>query len=178
MDRYLPRFDFAERHGIDIAAAPGVIDDCVRGLDLSGSRVVRALYRLRGLPATSLRIDGLERIGFRLLAHEPQRELVLGLIGRFWTAHGGLCRFDAPDFAAFDEPGWAKAVWSFTITPLADGRTRLETETRVRCTDAGSRRRFRVYWLLIRPFSGLIRIIALREVRRRAEAAARSGAAL
>jgi hypothetical protein len=39
----------------------------------------------------------------------------------------------------------------------------------VRCTDEGSRRAFRRYWLLVGPFSALIRRLWLREVRRAAE---------
>ena len=172
IDRLLPAWDFAERHTLRVAAPPHVVDAHVRSLDLSASRVVRILFTLRGMPKGSTGIDGMERMGFRLLADEPGREIVLGLIGRFWTPTGGLCRFDAVDFTRFEEPGWAKAVWGFRMTPLDGGATLLETETRVRCTDAASRRRFRVYWLMVRPFSGLIRQIALREIRRRAEAAA------
>ena len=174
IDRFLPRYDFAERHEIVVAATPEQIDPHVRALDLTGSRVVRVLFRLRGMPAGALRLDGLERAGFRILADVPAEEVVLGLVGRFWTASGGLCRFDAPDFVAFDEPGWAKAVWGFRLEPRGTDRTRLVTETRVRCTDAASRRRFRLYWLVVRPFSGLIRRIALREIRRQAEASARA----
>jgi hypothetical protein len=37
-------------------------------------------------------------------------------------------------------------------------------ETRVALTDEQSRRRFRRYWLLIGPFSALIRRLALRQV--------------
>jgi hypothetical protein len=145
----------------------------VRALDLGGSRIVRLLFRLRGMPASSLRLDGMHRIGFRILADVPEREVVLGLIGRFWTPSGGLCRFDPVDFATFREPGWAKAVWGFRMTPIGADRTRLETETRVRCTDDASRRSFRLYWTVIRPFSGLIRRVALRQIRREAEAAHR-----
>ena len=49
-------------------------------------------------------------------------------------------------------PGWAKMVVNFR----ASGGE-LTTETRVLLTDERSRRAFRRYWLLIRPFSGLIR---------------------
>jgi hypothetical protein len=35
-------------------------------------------------------------------------------------------------------------------------------ETRVTCTDQDSRRRFRRYWLLVGPFSHLLRKTALR----------------
>jgi len=38
----------------------------------------------------------------------------------------------------------------------------------VRCLDAPRRRRFRLYWRIIRPFSGLIRIALLRGVAREA----------
>ena len=43
---------------------------------------------------------------------------------------------------------------------------------RVHVADPAARRRFRRYWLVIRPFSGLIRILLLRAARRRAEAPA------
>jgi hypothetical protein len=37
------------------------------------------------------------------------------------------------------------------------------------CADADARRRFKAYWLFVRPFSGLLRIMILRAVRRAAE---------
>ena len=49
------------------------------------------------------------------------------------------------------------------------GHAKLTTETSVWADDARSRRRFRPYWLAIRPFSGLIRRLWLREIKRRAE---------
>ena len=52
----------------------------------------------------------------------------------------------------------------------ADGG-RLTTETRVLLTDARARRRFRLYWLVVRPMSGLVRRSWLRAAKRRAEAA-------
>ena len=172
IDRFLHQYDVRERHAIVIAADAATVDACTRNLDLRGSRIARLLFRLRGMRGDALGLDGLRRMGFSVLADVPGEELVLGLIGRFWTPSGGLCRFDAPDFVAFDEPGWAKAAWNFGLTPTPDGRVRLTTETRVRCTDAASRRRFRAYWLVVRPFSGLIRRIVLREIRRQAESSA------
>ncbi len=44
----------------------------------------------------------------------------------------------------------------------------LSTETRVQLTDARSRRSFRRYWLVVRPFSGLVRRAWLRAIARRA----------
>jgi hypothetical protein len=48
------------------------------------------------------------------------------------------------------------------------GTTRLVTETRVQCLDTASRRRLRLYWLLVRPFSGLFRHAMLGAVAREA----------
>ena len=53
--------------------------------------------------------------------------------------------------------------------PLEDGSTLLSTETRVRCVDDEARRRFALYWLLIRVFSGWLRRDLLRKIAHIAE---------
>jgi hypothetical protein len=66
------------------------------------------------------------------------------------------------------------AAWTCSaVTVCPDGATTLSTETRILCTDDRNRRRFRRYWAVVRPFSGLIRIELLRIVRREAEARSR-----
>ena len=167
-DRFMPEPQFVERHRIRIRANRAAVDAAVRRLDLGRSALVRALFRLRGMPAAALRLDVLERIGFIRIVDQPG-DLVLGLIGRFWTPSGRIEPFAPADFAAFDRPGVARAVWSFSSESLGSGETLLETETRVQCTDEASRRSFARYWLVIRPFSGLIRRAALRSIRREAE---------
>ena len=118
-------------------------------------------------------VDRFLRSGWVVLAEEPGRALVTGLIARFWEpVPGGPAPVrDAAEFAAFREPGFAKAVTSFEVFP-DDSGSRLVTETRVEGTDARARRLFALYWLLIRPGSGLIRRSLLRAVRRRCSAAA------
>lgn len=162
---------FRERHETHVAAEPAVVGAAVRRLDLSRSTSVRILLALRGMPRRGGGLDGLLRTGFVVLEDEPDRTLRLGLIGRFWMARGGLRRFRADEFDDFDEPGYAKAVWSFDWHP-APGGTRLTTETTVHCTDEGARRRFGRYWRLVAPFSGWIRRRALAAIRADAEAAA------
>jgi hypothetical protein len=74
------------------------------------------------------------------------------------------------DFAAFDQPGYAKMAANFRLAPIAGDRAiQLSTETRVACTDASSARRFDRYWWLIRPASGAIRRRWLAAIKRRAE---------
>lgn len=107
--------------------------------------------------------------GFILLEERPGEELVLGTVGRFWRTRGELC---ATSPARFREPapaGTAKAAWNFAVGRDSDGVTELRAETRVLCTDVAARRRFRAYWTLIRPFSGLIRREMLAAVRSAAE---------
>jgi hypothetical protein len=65
-------------------------------------------------------------------------------------------------------PGQALAGWNFTIRPSHEGWVELRTETRVWCAP-DARRAFRLYWLVVRPGSGLIRRAMLGAIRRRAE---------
>ena len=68
-----------------------------------------------------------------------------------------LIRIESDDFIRFDKPNYAKAVWNFSFDETDGSANRLTTETRVFCTDARSRLRFRLYWFFIGWFSGLIR---------------------
>jgi len=131
--------------------------------------VARVLMRARGMRGAARRPVLEEALRtFSVLADVPGRELVVGAVGRPWQLRGGG-RPDA-DFRAFDEPGYAKMAMDFRL----DGGL-LTTETRVLLTDAAARRRFRAYWLVIRPFSGLIRRVWLRAIKRRAERLDASG---
>ncbi|MFJ9845036.1 hypothetical protein ACIRYZ_32245 [Kitasatospora sp. NPDC101155] len=69
----------------------------------------------------------------------------------------------AEALATCDEPGFLKIAMNIRY----DGRV-LSTETRVFATDEATRRKFRTYWLVIRPASGLSRKSMLRAIRRRA----------
>ncbi len=181
IDSYLPAFDVHERHALAVAAPPGKIFAALHQMDFSRSPVIRALFALRGLPAIfrkqrqnqaaalGLNLQGLLKSGFILLGEIPEREMVLGLIGKFWTATGCVQKINAQQFHDFNTPGFAKTVWNFSLTPISATQTLLATETRVLCLDETSRRRFRFYWTFVRPFSGWIRREALRCLRHHAE---------
>lgn len=181
IDEFLPIYDVVERHQIDVRASASTVYAAVRLLDLRDVGLVRVLFRMRDLPARlrpsgpgaqrlGLTIDELLEGGFVLLGDRPPRELLLGLVGRFWTPTGSLVRVNAAEFRRFDHTGNAKAVWNFSLAEHADGTVRLTTETRVRCSDDTSRKRFLLYWRLMGPFSGLIRRQMLGSIKRRAEA--------
>jgi hypothetical protein len=113
-------------------------------------------------------LDDMLAGGFTVLAERPGEELVLGTVGRFWRGGGETRQVSPACFREPAPPGTAKAAWSFAVDRRPGG-AELRTETRVLCADAAARRRFRAYWLLIRPFSGLIRREMLAAVRSAAE---------
>ena len=136
-----------------------------------GHRSFAHCSRLRGLPRKRpLTLRDIAGVGFVILGEEPGTEIVLGVTGRFWRAKGDLRRIGPEDFPSFAEPGYAKAAWNFRVIPIDTVRSTVSTETRVVTTDLNSKRAFRRYWLLVGPFSSLIRRRALALVKKSAEA--------
>ena len=80
------------------------------------------------------------------------------------------------EFAGFDEPGYAKIVWTLAAEPLGSSTSLFRTETRVRTTDPASRERFRRYWAVFSPGILLIRYESLRLVKQEAERRGRTDA--
>jgi len=175
IDDYLPDFDVVERHGLVIRATPARVWDALRAADFGRSPLLATLLALRTLPsvltaprrtlrrlrerrARPLTLDTFFSRGFVLLEERPDREILI-------RPRGALLDGDrrSPPHRRAAVPGrrwpraWRGVAWDFRAEPLPDGRVRLTTETRVRCADAATRRRFRAYWLLVRPGSGLIR---------------------
>lgn len=169
IDQALPRYDEREYHQIEIEGNPTRVYESVRALDFSDSVIIRTLFRLRGLPATSTNLEGLQRVGFLLVAEAPNEEFVLGLVGKFWTLRAQILKLDAVQYSEFTQRGYAKLAWNFAIRESAPGLLMLSTETRIVCTDDQSKSRFKLYWSLIGRFSGLTRREMLRSVKRKIE---------
>lgn len=123
-----------------------------------------------------LTLQSLLESGFCQLEAAPNEELVLGLTGRFWIASGGLTPCSAETFRSGPPDGLAQAAWNFQCEPVGDGTTALSTETRVRVAPGPARSGFLRYWFFVRPFSGMMRRLMLRAVRREAETARGSAA--
>lgn len=171
IDGYLPQFQFSETHSAKVKAATGTILAAVAAYRPENDPFFRSMIALRELPAQltgKRRPEPFGMANFTLLERTPDG-LVYGLVGRFWQADYGLCPVaDGHAFKAFDKRGVAKLALGFDVQQTPDG-CRLTTQTRVSCPDRESFRRFRPYWLLIRPVSGLIRRRILGAVRRAAE---------
>jgi hypothetical protein len=105
-----------------------------------------------------------------MLAEVPNEELLMGIAGRFWRPDGGRCLdLTFGDFVEFARPGYAKVAWNFSLRADSSEETVLSTETRTKCFGSAARWKFRIYWFLIYPFSGLIRNAILNRVKSDAE---------
>jgi hypothetical protein len=156
LDEIMPRWQFVERHEIRIAAPPERIYAAIRNVTASEIRFFQILTSIRCMgrcrekesilhaPADKPILDVAVGSGFRMLADDAPRELVIG---------------------SRVAPG-AFAVMNFRVD--RDGL--LTTETRVFARSDAARRRFAIYWRFIRPGSGIIRRSWLEAIKRRAEA--------
>ena len=168
IDSFLPEYDFSETHDIKIRATAENVFRASTEVDLCESAIVRWLFRLRGLPTEKMTLRELRKTRFEILGERENQELLLGLVGRFWTPTGNLQKINSNNFREFNEKGFAKAAWNFSLDEAA-GETCLTTETRIKCLDAESRKKFGFYWTLIHPFSALIRKEILKAIKQRAE---------
>ena len=143
LDRWLPDFDVHEVHAATVPDAPETALARALALPAAPDRVVRALFRLRGIHGGHiplerfardvLHLEQVERTPTTAAAVGARRRLRLGI--------------------------------SFAAEPVAGGR-RLVTETRVTAADRHALLAFRAYWLFVGPFSALIRRRWLRALSR------------
>jgi hypothetical protein len=174
IDEWLPQYQVSASYSILVHASREKTHAALQQASFSDLAIVQRLMRLRGyrmghdeVPATGAR-EGI-RGSFIELAAVPQQEVVLGIAGRFWRPDGGIVRGLTPaEFAGFRREGYAKAVWNFSLAS-ANSDTQLSTETRVQTFGRSATLKFRAYWFVVGPFSGLIRGAMLREVKRLAE---------
>lgn len=168
LDGLLPRYQFVERHRITVVATPAQAFAAVEAVDLTDSVLARGLMYLWRIPARLFLMNVPDRPmsvrDFIPLFHRAPYELVRGLVGgvarREWTAEA---------FKSYEGSGF-KLAWGFSITDVGQGRVRIDTETRVQCCDAKTKRWFTLYWFIIRLPSGLIRRDMLRIIKCRVEA--------
>lgn len=173
LENLLPAPHFSERHERHLAAPGAAVWPALYELRLGDLRLSRTLMEVRDLPSRLLMRPRTAMLSGRffedgpvpLLSVDPERLVVVGGVMQPWKLFGGdePPELDAEALRSFDEPGWVKVGMDFALEPLGAG-TRLRTETRVVATDPTTRRRFRLYWSLIRAGSGLIRRDLLRAV--------------
>lgn len=86
--------------------------------------------------------------GWVLLDERPCDEIGLGLVGKFWRPVIDYVHVRRDGFRGFDEPGYAKTVYSLSVRAIGEDRTLLTGTMRTATTDEHARRWFRRYWAL------------------------------
>ena len=177
IDRFLPDYQFSERHETRVRCPPGELLDLIQSWE-PRDRFANVAMTLRQTPARLMHALAPSRYpaprpfslkSFTPLGRDGDRAMAGGLIGQFWRNDFVLVQIASPDaFIAFDAPRTPKLVLGFMAEPEGE-QTRLITETRVYCPDRHSYLMFLPYWLLIRPASGLIRRRMLGAIRAIAE---------
>lgn len=179
IDRFLPAYQFSERHERRVRATPERIFEAIHSVTADDIALFRTLTAIRnpgrlfgkqpeGILNPSHRpvLEAARRSGFVELAEAPGRELV---IGTYVVRPAAGVRPSPESFAALPLPGYAKAAMNFRVDPGPDGTCLLTTETRVFATDGWTALRFAPYWRLIYPGSSLLRRTWLGAIARRAE---------
>jgi hypothetical protein len=178
MDEFLPSYQFSERHQATVCCGAGELLDIIKDFQPPTDRFSETAMSVRLLPARLMHWMAPSRVprpspftlaNFIPLARDGDREIVAGLIGKFWRPDFGLVVVNGPsDFLACNPPRTAKLTIGFVAEQLGEV-TVLTTETRVYCPDRYSLIIFFPYWLIIRPVSGLLRRRALGAIRKIAE---------
>jgi hypothetical protein len=174
LDDLFPRWHHRERHRVTVDAPPGAVWRAVEEVTWREAPVFRVLMFIRAFgrarpPGDRTILDTMTSSGFYLVDRSDE-EMVVGAIapasrGRRSPRPAGLV---GDRFRDFEQPGHTKIGFNFRYSAGL-----LTTETRVWLTDDRTRRRFRLYWTVIRLPSGLIRRVWLHAIRRRALAAPR-----
>ena len=145
----MPEWDVRERHTRLVPASPKDAVAAAIGIPFTPDGIVRTLFRVRGLPGGGSMHGALRALGFEQLVCEDAC-VVLGASGRPWSPRSRPGRFSAAG------PGQIRVALEISATG-SEGGAFLFTETRVQALDARARRAFRRYWLVVGPFSALVR---------------------
>jgi hypothetical protein len=181
LDDWMPRWQVAERHTLEVTAPPEKVFSAIRAVRADEISLFRTLIAIRrcgesGGPENILNapeekplLDVATQTTFVLLEVEAPHELVVGTIiaaPREGRVSGQL----TPDlFRTRLQPGWVLATMNFAVAPNRAGGSTVSTETRIYANSPSALRRFGVYWRLIHPGSDIIRRMWLRAIRLRAE---------
>jgi hypothetical protein len=187
LDRFMPTYEVVERHQIRVAAPAEMTLAAAETMDLQRSPLIRAIFKARewtmGSRAASEHAAGgliaeVRALGWGTLAEVPGREIVMGAVTQPWQADVVFRAVPPDQFAAFDEPGYVKIVWTLRADPVGAAASVFRTETRVATTDAAARARFRRYWSFVSPGVLLIRWASLAPLKAEAERRARTASAV
>ena len=172
LDQWLPSPAIRVAHRRESRATPDGLWEAARSIRLGEARLLGRLVRWRipGLPA-DIAFDELFRAPpFIVLAEEPDRALVSGLVGRIWTLRRDYPRLESPEeFRDWSASGTARVVLANWIE-AADGRpAAINAEARVEPIGAQGRVGVAAVRGLVSAFGSLVGSDGIELAVRRAE---------
>ena len=169
--KLLPHFRFEEVHSLVIEAPAAEVMQAVVVQSMDDDRLTQTLLKVRTALVRRLpRYRHVRAFGMHSFTplHQSADWYCLGLAGRFWRLDFGLDSITTPqDFILYQRN--ARLVLAFHAEAINDTSTRLTTVTRIQTFDAMATLMMTLYWLAIRPASGLIRMRMLRRIKRQVE---------
>ena len=159
LDHWLAEPTIRVTHRRESSAPADRLWEAARHVRLSDARRLGRLIRWRipGLEA-NLAFDELFRAPpFTVLAEEPGRALVSGLVGRIWTLRRDYPELRHPeDFRTWDASGTARVLFANWIEPGPDDHATIHAEVRVEAIGAQGRIGVAAVRPLVRAFGSLI----------------------
>ena len=154
IDKYLPEYTFKEYHYLEVNCPVEDLYKIAKNFDMSKSKLIKTLFIIRGLPTKRMNLQGfISDIGFTNIEERFPTENLIGFWAR--TKIEPIDSYDA--FINNAISARVKVVWNFRFEKIDDNQTKLSTETRILCISPFTKVTFGLYWLIIKPFSGLIR---------------------
>jgi hypothetical protein len=178
-DRFLPGADLSVAELVLVEAGPQEAYAAVGEAEVSGDRLLGLLggltdldRRFAGDPVPPRKLGELlgPDLGFVQLADEPGSLWAVGLAARYSPFDRGVAQLDPGGFAAFDEPGYVKAVVELSLQPQTSGQTLVVCDMRIRATDDETRSTLQATQFMVAPALGLLCRRLLELVKQRAEA--------
>jgi hypothetical protein len=120
LDQLLPAYDFRSRFTRRVAAEPPQVWAALHVVTHHELPVTRLLAAARSGGRARLTGPLLETTPMAVLGQREDREAVIGRVAKFWRRRPvpGPSSTTSPEgFAAFTEPGWAKAAMSHARCP-------------------------------------------------------------
>jgi hypothetical protein len=178
LDSFIPDPEVDEQHETHVAAPSALTLRAAREVDLERSPLVWLIFTLRTLPAR-LRgsfvrrdaaglVEWMTGIGWGVLIDVADEIFVAGAVTQPWVAEVKFQAVPPEEFATFDEPGYAKIVWTLEADAVSEHESIARTRTRVKTTDPLARKRFRRYWAILSPGILLVHHEVLRLARQEA----------
>lgn len=166
----LPRARYAEWHARAIDAPAAAVWAALLAVSWQDLVVGGALMRVRGLDGARTRAPFVDLFrGLGTTVEAPPHTLTQAMVGRPWVVSAPARPMtDLDAVRTFREPGWLKYGMEWRLHELDEHRTFVETVTLCEPTDERARRRFALYWGMIRIGSSIIRHDLLRAIERRA----------